>query len=56
MLAHKQINENMVIRHEKSVGKHVSIIIACISCNLNNLNHEHGKCIVQHVHLGLWMN
>jgi hypothetical protein len=43
MLAHKQINENMVIGHQKSVGKHVSIITACISCNLNNINHEHGK-------------
>jgi hypothetical protein len=56
MLAHKQINENMVTGHQKSVGKHVSIITACISCNLNNINHEHGKCIAQHVHLGHWMN
>lgn len=56
MLAHKQINENMVTRHQKSVGKHVSIITACISCNLNDINHEHGKCIAQHVHLGHWMN
>jgi hypothetical protein len=56
MLAHKQIKENMVTRHQKSVGKHMSIITACISCNLNNINHEHGKCTAQHVHLGLWKN
>jgi hypothetical protein len=56
MLAHKQIKENMVIRHQKSVGKHMSIITACISCNLNDINHEHGKCIAQQVHLGHWMN
>jgi hypothetical protein len=56
MLAHKQINENMVTGHQKYVGKHVSIITACISCNLNNINHEHGKCIAQHVHLGHWKN
>jgi hypothetical protein len=56
MLAHKQIKGNMFTRHQKSVGKRMSIISACISCNLNNINHEHGKCIAQHVHLGHWMN
>jgi hypothetical protein len=39
MLAHKQIKENMVTRHKKSVGKHMSIITAYISCNLNDINH-----------------
>jgi hypothetical protein len=43
MLAHKQIKENMVTRHQKSVDKHMSIITACISCNLNDMNLEHGK-------------
>jgi hypothetical protein len=56
MLAHKQINENMVTGHQKFVGKNVNIITVCISCNLNNINHEHGKCIAQHVHLGHWKN
>jgi hypothetical protein len=56
MLAHKKMNENMVTGHQKFVGKHVCIITACISCNLNNINHEHGKCITQHVHLEHWMN
>jgi hypothetical protein len=56
MLAHKQIKENMVTRHQKSVDKHMSIITTCISCNLNDINHEHGKCIAQQVHLGHWMN
>jgi hypothetical protein len=50
MLAHKQIKENMVTRHQKSVGKNMSIITACISCNLNDINHEHEKCIAPHVH------
>jgi hypothetical protein len=45
MLAHKQIKENMVTRHQKSIGKHMSIITACISCNLNDINHEHGNAL-----------
>jgi hypothetical protein len=56
MLAHKQIKENMVTQHTNSIGNHMSIITACISCNLNEINHGHGKCIAQHVHLGHWMN
>jgi hypothetical protein len=56
MLAHKQIKENMVTGHQKSIGKHMSIITACISRNLNNIYHEQGKCIAQHAHLGHWKN
>jgi hypothetical protein len=46
MLAHKQINENMVTRHKKNllVCK-MSVIPACIYCISKNIIHKQGNAL-----------
>jgi hypothetical protein len=51
MLSHKQINENMVTRHQKSVDMHNECHPACIWCISDKVIHEHGNALHD---MGIW--